>query len=62
MCMSNAYERKDGDDLLICENVREARVDGGRVTLVDILGYSMTVDGVIRKIDLVKNTLIIEAA
>ncbi len=62
MCMSNAYKRSGDEDLLICENVREARVTDGQVTLVDILGYTMTIEGVIRKIDLIKNTLIIEAA
>lgn len=61
MCMSTAYERRDGTDVLICENVREAKVSDNKVTLIDILGYAVTVDGAIRTIDLVKNTMYIEA-
>lgn len=61
MCMSTAYERKEGDNVLICENVREAKVIGDQVTLVDILGYTVTVNGSIKEIDLVKNAMFIES-
>jgi len=60
MCMSTVYERKDGNDTLICEDVREARVEDNQVTLVDIMGYAVTVNGVIKKVDLIKNTMFIE--
>jgi predicted RNA-binding protein len=59
--MSTAYERKGEDDLLVCENVREARAEGGEVVLVDILGFSTKVPGVIKRVDFVKSKIMIEA-
>lgn len=61
MCMSTAYERKNGENVLVCENVREARTVGRQVTLIDILGYAVTVEGTIKEVDLVKNAMFIEA-
>ena len=61
MCMSTAYEVRENENILLCENVRSARISGDEITLVDILGYTVTVKGVIKNVDLIKNIMLIEA-
>lgn len=61
MCMSTAYEQREGENILLCENVKNVTVDDKQVTLVDILGYTVTIQGIIKQVDLMKNIMLIEA-
>jgi predicted RNA-binding protein len=59
MCLSSVYEVKDGGETLLCEHVSGLTVDGGSVTLTDIMGAETTVSGAIERIDLVNNIILI---
>ncbi len=60
MCLSAAYEVKNGIDSLIVDKVTNVRVDGGNVILTDLLGRDSVVAGVLRSIDLNRNVIKIE--
>ncbi|MDR2665065.1 MAG: CooT family nickel-binding protein [Oscillospiraceae bacterium] len=59
MCLSSVYEAKDGGETLVCEHVSGLAVDGGSVTLTDIMGEETTVYGTIETVDLINNIIII---
>lgn len=61
MCMSTAYEQRGDETILLCENVKNAMVSGDEITFVDILGSTVTVKGVIKKVDLIKNIMLVDA-
>ena len=61
MCLSSVYERKSGSETLVLDNVMKLVVNKEMVTLMDIMGMEATVYGVIKSIDLVKNTIMIDA-
>ncbi|MDR1070113.1 MAG: CooT family nickel-binding protein [Gracilibacteraceae bacterium] len=61
MCLSAVYTTEtDGQRNLVCESVSEVDVRGDTVVLTDILGRDVTVRGVITKIDLIRNNILIE--
>ncbi len=60
MCLSAAYEVKNGIDSLIVDKVTNVRVDGGNVILTDLLGRDSVVAGILRSIDLNRNVIKIE--
>jgi predicted RNA-binding protein len=62
MCLSAAYEVKNGIDTLILERVTNVDVSGADVILTDLLGRSTTVRGALRSIDLNRNVIKIEVA
>lgn len=61
MCMSTAYQIRDGENNLILEHVLEAETLENEVRLTDLLGNQKVVPGFIRSIDLNKNVILIEA-
>lgn len=60
MCLSAAYEVKNGIDTLILDKVTNVRVDGGSVFLTDLFGTQKTIAGILRSIDLNRNIIKIE--
>jgi predicted RNA-binding protein len=60
MCLSAVYEVRDGNEKLVCEHTTAISLDGGVVTLTDLLGDEIVVTGVLKSIDLVKNIIKIE--
>jgi len=60
MCLSAVYEVRDGSEKLVCEHATAISLDGGSITLTDILGEEFVVSGVLQSIDLVKNIIKIQ--
>jgi len=61
MCLSAVYEVRDGAQKLVCEHATAISLDGGVITLTDILGEEIVVKGVLKSIDLVKNIILISS-
>lgn len=61
MCLSTAYSTKDGVDTFICDRVTNVSVDGDKVSLTTLLGVHKVVEGILKDVDLNRNTIKIEA-
>ena len=60
MCLSTVYARIDGqEDSKILEYVCKIQIEGGSVTLTDVMGAETTVKGEISSCDFVNNKVII---
>ena len=62
MCLSNAYKETGTDTELLCQYVSNVEVKDGVVLLTTLTGEEMNVEGTVKKIDLINNTVIIGAA
>ena len=60
MCLSAVYEVRSGSEKLICEHAVAISLDGGVITLTDIMGEEIIITGVLKSIDLVRNNIKIE--
>ena len=61
MCLSTAYKLDGGEEQKVGEYISSVSIDGGVVTLTDILGGVIRIDGRLKSIDLEKNVIRIEA-
>ena len=61
MCLSTAYLNSKDEDKIIARYVSEIRVESGSITLIDVMGQELTVDGQISWVDLTGGTVIIQA-
>ncbi len=61
MCLSTAYKLDGGEEHKVGEYISSVSIDGGVVTLTDILGGVIRIDGRLKSIDLEKNVILIEA-
>ena len=57
MCLSKVFEVTDGGEKLICEYATAISLDGGVITLTDIMGDEITVKGTLKSIDLAGNVI-----
>ena len=62
MCLSNAYKETGTDTELLCQYVSNVEVENGVVLLTTLTGEEMRVEGTVKKIDLINNTVVIGAA
>ena len=60
MCLSAVYEVRNGDETLVSEHVGSVVLDGGKVTLTDIMGEEVVVTGTLKSVDLIRNIIKIE--
>lgn len=60
MCLSDAFEIKDGQRSPLLNYVSGISVDGDSITLTDMLGARKTVTGTLKSVDLTKNVILIE--
>lgn len=60
MCLSAAYQVKNGIDSLIIDKVTNVAVEGENVVLTNLLGMDTVIKGVLRSIDLNSNVIKIE--
>lgn len=51
MCLSDAYEIKDGKQNLVCSRVCNVSADGENVTLTDLMGIRKIVPGKLKKVE-----------
>ena len=62
MCLSTVYALgTEGPPRMLAEYVRDLRVTGDVITFTDIMGKETRVSGVLQRVDLVKNAIIITA-
>lgn len=60
MCLSTVYTlENDGEMTMLCEYVSAVNVSGDDLTFTDIMGGETGVAGLIRSVDLVKNTIVV---
>lgn len=62
MCLATAYKNAQDTEQVICDNITKITVDGNTVTLIDIIGEEIKVEGTIAMVDLTKSVVIINAA
>ncbi len=62
MCLATAYKNKETKEQIICENITKILIDGDSITMLDILGDEIKVEGKISMVDLTKSVVIIDAA
>ena len=60
MCLSDAYELKNGERNLDCSRVCGVSADGENVTLTDLMGIRTVVSGKLKSVDLMSNVILIE--
>lgn len=59
MCELKIIQVKDGNENEIMREVEKIEVEGTEIKVFDILGRMATIQGVIKTIDLMKNTVIV---
>ncbi len=52
MCLAAVYGKKQEDETLLLKNVSRILVDGDVITLFDIVGKEMKVQGALTEVDL----------
>lgn len=62
MCLSDAFELKNGAKTPVMNYVSGISVDGDKVVLTDMLGAKKIVTGRLQSVDLTKNVILIEAS
>ena len=62
MCLATAYKNVETKEQIICENITKILIDGDNITMLDILGDEIKVEGKISMVDLTKSVVIIDAA
>ena len=60
MCLSTAYSLADGAQYKIGEYISNIEIDGGEITLTDIMGSVIKLVGTLKTVDLSNNVVIIE--
>ena len=60
MCLSSVYEVIDGAESLVCEYVTAISLNNGHITITDIMGEEIVISGILKSIDFVKNSIIID--
>ena len=61
MCLSTAYKMSDGAQYKIGDYISGLDIEGEEITLIDIMGSVTKIVGRLKKIDLEKNVILIEA-
>lgn len=61
MCVSTAYARQEGSDVL-AEYIAEISMDKDTITMTDVMGMKTQVKGYLKSADLTKGVIIIEPA
>jgi predicted RNA-binding protein len=62
VCLSTVYERKNGAETLVLNDVCTLSAEEGRVTVTDIMGEKAVVSGMVKSVDLMRNIIFVEAA
>ena len=57
MCLSKVYDIRDDGEKLVFEYVTDISLDNGVITLTDITGAEMVINGVLKSIDLAGNII-----
>ena len=60
MCLSTVYKNEKSRENILCSDVSAIDVDGKNVTLTDLFGRKLTVEGSIKRADLTGGVVILE--
>lgn len=61
MCLSTAYKLTEGQQYKVGDYISSMEIDGEEITLTDIMGSITKIIGRLKKVDLEKNEILIEA-
>ncbi len=61
MCMSTAYQVRNGENEIVADHVQVITTEDDTVKLTDIVGAETVVKGVLRSVDLNQNIIMIDA-
>lgn len=59
MCLSTAYLNKKDEDMVAARYVANIEVNGSKITLTDVMGFTTEVEGSILSVDLTGATVVI---
>ena len=57
MCLATAFTNKEGVETVVAQHVAKVEFQDGNVILTDILGQETVVEGMLKNVDLSKNTV-----
>ena len=60
MCLSSVYKNEKSKENLLASDVASIEIDGSTVTLTDLFGRRLTVEGSIRRADLTGGVVILQ--
>ncbi len=60
MCLSSVYKNEQRKENLLCADVAVIESDGRTVTLTDLFGRRVSVEGFVRRADLTGGTVVLE--
>ena len=59
MCLSTAYLNHKDEDKVAARYVASIDVNGNKITLTDVMGFTTEIEGVIASVDLTGGTVVI---
>ena len=62
MCLSSVYQNEQKKENLLCSDVALIETENGSVTLTDLFGRTLTVEGTIRRADLTGGVVILQVS
>ena len=62
MCLSTVYRNEVKKENILCSDVTSIEAEGGTITLTDLFGRTLTVEGTLRRADLTGGTVVLEVA
>lgn len=60
MCLSTVYKNEQAKENLLCSDVAAIETDGGTVTLTDLFGRRLTVEGTLKRADLTGGVVVLQ--
>ena len=60
MCLSSVYQNEQAKENLIASDVASIETAGGTVTLTDLFGRTLTVEGTLKRADLTGGVVILQ--
>ncbi len=62
MCLSNVYKNEKTKENLLASDVAAIETDDGTVTLTDLFGRKITVEGTLKRADLTGGVVILQVS
>ncbi len=60
MCLSSVYKNEKSKENLLASDVATIETDGGMVTLTDLFGRTLAVEGTLKRADLTGGVVILQ--
>ena len=59
MCLSTAYKLENGNRVVLGSYVSSVEIDGDSIKLTTLMGEEITLTGIVKNVDLIKNEILI---